>query len=73
MDFKNIEQGIIEVIRKAETELPEDVIKALEKAYEIEEDIAKTQIDAILKTIDPFYYLDKDSYYKLIPFPNNDY
>jgi len=52
MDFEYIELGIIELIRKAETELPEDVIKALKSAYDIEDDIAKTQIDAILKTID---------------------
>ena len=52
MDFKDIEQGIVELIRKAETELPDDVIKALKTAYNIEKDIAKTQIDAILKTID---------------------
>ena len=52
MDFEDIELGIIELIRKAETELPVDVIKALKSAYDIEDDIAKTQIDAILKTID---------------------
>jgi fumarate hydratase subunit alpha len=52
MDFEDIEQGIVELIRKAETELPEDVIKALKNAYAIEDAIAKTQIDAILKTID---------------------
>ena len=52
MDFKNIELGIVELIRKAETELPNDVIKALKAAYNIEKGIAKTQIHAILKTID---------------------
>ena len=52
MDFKDIENGIVELIRKAETELPDDVVKSLKKAYEIEEGVAKTQIDAILKTIE---------------------
>jgi len=52
MDFTDIEKGIILLIKKAETELPDDVIKALEKAYDIEEGVAKTQIDAILKNID---------------------
>ena len=52
MDFGKIEQGIVELIRKAETELPDDVIKALKKAYDIEEGVARTQIDAILKNID---------------------
>ena len=32
--------------------MPNDVIKALKQAYEIEEGVAKTQIDAILKNID---------------------
>jgi len=52
MDSDSIESGIVELIRKAETELPKDVVDSLKKAYEIEEGIAKTQIDAILKTID---------------------
>jgi len=49
VDIKN---GIIQLIKKAETELPTDVINALKKAYGIEEGIAKTQIEAILKNID---------------------
>ena len=52
MDFNNVEQGIIELIRKAETELPDDVIKSLKKAYNIETGIAKTQIKAILDNIE---------------------
>ena len=36
MDFNNIEKGIIHLIKKAETELPEDVISALNQAYENE-------------------------------------
>ena len=52
MDEKHIEDGIVQVIKKAETELPIDVIKALEHASTVEEGVAKTQIDAILKTID---------------------
>jgi len=47
MNFENIEKGIVELIRKAETDLPDDVIKALKKVYEIEKGVAKTQIDAI--------------------------
>jgi len=49
VDIKN---GIIQLIKKAETELPTDVINALKKSYEIEKGIAKTQIEAILKNID---------------------
>jgi fumarate hydratase subunit alpha len=52
MNFKEIEDGIVELIRKAETELPDDVVKSLKNAYEIEDGVAKTQIDAILKTIE---------------------
>ena len=52
MNYTNIEKGIIQLIKKAETELPTDVIKALEQAHKVEEGVAKTQIDAILKNID---------------------
>jgi len=52
MNFEDIKQGIIQLIKKAETELPKDVIVALENALEIEEGVAKTQIEAILKNID---------------------
>jgi len=52
MDFEKIKIGIIELIKKAETELPNDVIISLKKAYEIEEGIAKTQIKSILDNIE---------------------
>ncbi|MFO7677638.1 MAG: fumarate hydratase [Thermoplasmatota archaeon] len=51
MDVEHIEKGIIELIRRAETHLPIDVIKALEHAYDVEEGVAKTQIEAILTNI----------------------
>jgi len=52
MDYENIKKGIVQLMKKAETELPNDVITALKKAYEIEEGVAKTQIETILKNID---------------------
>jgi len=52
MDFEGITNGIVQLIKKAETELPNDVIVALKKAYKIEKGVAKTQIEAILKNID---------------------
>ena len=52
MNFDDIEDGIVELIRKAETELPKDVIDSLKKAYDTEEGVAKTQIEAILTNID---------------------
>jgi fumarate hydratase subunit alpha len=52
MDNNNIETGIISLIKKAETELPRDVISALKHTQKIEEGIAKVQIEAILKNIE---------------------
>lgn len=52
MKEESIVNGIVELIRKAETQLPEDVVKSLKKAYKIEKDVAKTQIGAILENID---------------------
>jgi len=52
MDFEQITNGVVQLIKKAETELPDDVINALKKAYRVENGVAKTQIDAILKNID---------------------
>jgi len=52
MKSNAIESGIIELIKKAETELPKDVIIALKQAYDREEGIAKIQIETILKNIE---------------------
>jgi len=60
MDLNEIKKGIIELIKKAETELPDDVINSLKKAYDNEEGIAKTQIKAILDNIE----LAKKSQYR---------
>lgn len=52
MDKVNVEEGIIQLIKKAETDLPSDVINALKRAMEKEEGIAKTQLQTILKNVD---------------------
>jgi fumarate hydratase subunit alpha len=52
MNFDDIKEGIVKLIKKAETELPTDVITALENANKMEDGVAKTQIEAILKNID---------------------
>lgn len=52
MDYDDIKKGMVQLMKKAETELPSDVITALKKAYELEEGLAKTQIKAILKNIE---------------------
>lgn len=52
MNDEDVKNGVVQLIRKAETELPKDVVDALKDAYEIEKGVAKTQIEAILKNID---------------------
>ena len=52
MDKEHIKKGIVELIKKAETDLPSDVVNALKNAYEIETGIAKIQLEAILKNIE---------------------
>jgi fumarate hydratase subunit alpha len=52
MNETSIEEGIVTLIRKAETELPQDVIKALRQAYDVETGVAKIQIETILKNVE---------------------
>jgi fumarate hydratase subunit alpha len=52
MNIENIVDGVVQLIKKAETELPDDVIQALKKAYKVEKGVARTQIEAILENID---------------------
>lgn len=52
MNDESVITGIIQLIKKAETELPNDVISELEKATSKEEDIAKVQLETILKNIE---------------------
>lgn len=46
-----MEDAIVELIRKAVTDLPPDVVKKLEEARKREEGVARTQIEAILENI----------------------
>jgi len=48
---KDIEDQLVEAIRRTETQLPKDVVLALKRAYEIEEGLAKVQLEAILLNI----------------------
>ena len=52
MDGKSVENGIIQLIKKAETELPIDVINSLKNVLKHEEGIAKVQIQTILDNIE---------------------
>ena len=50
---ENFIRSIADLIRKAEIELPDDVVNALRKAESIEENqVAKSQLQAILKNIE---------------------
>lgn len=51
MDEKHIEQGIIRLLQKAQTELPQDVVKALQQAAQQETGIAQLQLETMLKNI----------------------
>ncbi len=51
MSQKDIEDQLVEAIRRTETQLPKDVVLALKRAYEIEEGLAKVQLEAILLNI----------------------
>jgi fumarate hydratase subunit alpha len=52
MDQKHLEEGILQLIRKAETEIPSDVITALKHAYTIETGAAKIQLEAMLANVE---------------------
>jgi len=52
MDTKNIEDGLLQLILKAETEIPSDVIAAMKRAYLIEGGAAKMQLEAMLANVE---------------------
>src|SRR4030042_6684871 len=52
MDQKHLEEGILQLIRKAETEIPADVIAALKHAYLVETGAAKIQLEAMLTNVE---------------------
>jgi fumarate hydratase subunit alpha len=52
MNNQSIIDGIVALIKKAETELPKDVIDALKKASKNEKGVAKTQLETILKNVE---------------------
>ncbi len=49
MDEEYIIQGLVELIFKAETQLPKDVLTALEHAEKLEKGIAKIQLQTMIK------------------------
>jgi fumarate hydratase subunit alpha len=52
MDKKHLEDGIVQLILKAETEIPSDVIAALKQAYSVETGAAKIQLEAMLANVE---------------------
>lgn len=52
IDSEKVIKGLVQLIKKAENELPSDVVTALEKAYEVESGIARIQIQNILRNIE---------------------
>ncbi len=51
MDYESLVGGIVELIGKAVTDLPDDVVSALKKASKMEGGIAKIQLENILENI----------------------
>ncbi len=52
MDTKDLEVGLLQLILKAETEIPPDVIAALKRAYLVETGAAKLQLEAMLSNVE---------------------
>src|SRR5512137_2591659 len=52
MNTKNLEDGILRLILKAETEIPSDVIAAMKRAYLVEGGAAKVQLEAMLANVE---------------------
>ncbi|MBE3137537.1 MAG: fumarate hydratase [Thermoplasmata archaeon] len=52
MDTKNLEEGLLQLILKAETEIPSDVIAAMKRAYLVEGGAAKMQLEAMLANVE---------------------
>jgi len=52
MDERALKTGLVEAIRAAATELPQDVVRALEQAREREDDVGRIQLEAILENVE---------------------
>lgn len=53
MEYDDVKFTIVELFKKAETELSDDVVKSIKKAYDEEEsEIARSQLKTILENID---------------------
>lgn len=53
MNYKDVVEAVCEIIIRAQTELPLDVVNAIRRAYESEEsEIAKRNLEVILDNIE---------------------
>ena len=52
MDEKNLRSGLVQLILKAETEIPPDVVAALKRAYKEETGSAKLQLESMLTNVE---------------------
>jgi fumarate hydratase subunit alpha len=52
MDRNDLETGLLQLILKAETEIPSDVVAALKRAYLVETGAAKLQLEAMLTNVE---------------------
>lgn len=52
MDKKDLEVGLLQLMLKAETEIPPDVVAALKQAYLVESGAAKLQLEVMLANVD---------------------
>lgn len=53
VSFEDVASTVVELFRKAETELPDDVIRALKRAYEEEDnEIARNTLKAIIQNVE---------------------
>ncbi|MFP3946529.1 MAG: fumarate hydratase [Archaeoglobaceae archaeon] len=53
VDYEHVVDTVVQIVRKAETELDDDVVQALKKAYQREEnEVARINLENILKNIE---------------------
>ncbi len=53
MEYSDVVSAVVELLRKAHTELPDDVVQALRMAYEREDnEVARRNLEAILENVE---------------------
>ncbi|MET1125185.1 MAG: fumarate hydratase [Archaeoglobaceae archaeon] len=53
MEFEDVANAVVGLLKKAHTELPDDVLKAIRRAYELEEnEVARKNLEIILRNVE---------------------